>query len=169
MRYSVLSEGVYLYTSREVVSGAHVAVYEVECTLLKALSFEVDISLSQNFKIDGTADTKVQVQVGPFQRTRVAQLAPVDASRRSVLKVQYRWSLSDLVVPEDQIRRDTTARDEAVEVSLRIPLNCACFINLFLLATLTKSNCPAPWGHGWASAVGGCGPGAVCGGWRAVC
>ena len=110
------------------MSGEHVAVYEVECTILKDLSFELDITLSQNFKIQSTAEKKVQVRVGPFQRARVAQLAPVDCSRRSVLKVQYRWSLSDPMVLEEQLRLDVAARDEVIEVSCELHPNYGEFV-----------------------------------------
>jgi hypothetical protein len=120
--YSVVAEGVYLYTCRDTdEAGAPVAVYEVECTQLQTLHFEIDISMSQNFKYDNnyrysnSSENKNQVTLGPYQRALVARLVTVDASKRSVLKIQYKWRLDDPSLSEeeaDTVRRSHDATNE---------------------------------------------------------
>lgn len=109
---------MHLYTSRETLAGAPAAVYEVECAQFKALTFELDITLSQNFKIEGCAEKKIQVSVGPYQRVRVARLIPSDSSRRAVLKVKYRWALGEAVVSIEHLQQDVALRDAVVEKML---------------------------------------------------
>lgn len=118
--WSIISDGVFLYTSRETDhAGAPVAIYEVECAQLQNLSFEIDISLSHNFKLENSSEKKVQITVGPYHRVLVARLVTVDASKRSVLKIQYKWKLSEPLLSEEENATITEARDSAVKVSFK--------------------------------------------------
>lgn len=74
--------------------------------------------MSQNFKVDGSLEKSVKVEAPPYCRVLVARLVPIDTTRRAVLKVQYRWALSDVVVPRDLVRQDIAARDSYVEKQL---------------------------------------------------
>ena len=115
--WSIVTDGIYLYSKRENDSHGNPKIqYEVECAQNKQLSFEIDISLSQNFQFVNTTERTVHALVGPYQRQIIAHLVPIDSTKRSLLKIKYKWSLSSVTLSEEEIKKQLLIKDAITEV-----------------------------------------------------
>lgn len=122
--WNLVTDGVYLYSSKQSSDGRISILYEVECAVCKNLHFELDLTQSQNFSFPESSGGKLQVVVGPYQRVRVGVAVSGDQSKRSVLKVQYKWKLADAPAPDAHKQLEIDAQDSYIAVSEVVIVNC---------------------------------------------
>ena len=128
-----VTDRVFLYSTRWEEERGLAMVYEVECAQSKLVTFEFDISQSQNFSFAGlpVEAKRKETVIGPYQRTEVAKLVVIDSHKRAVLKIQYKWRLSELAPPSQlEIKSMWSIQTELVEVCLSLKCSILAFSSI---------------------------------------